>query len=266
MAGVDIPYPCFLKPVFSHRFRRHFEGKGVVVHTPKELERSYAEISAAGVRVLLTEIIQGVDDEYCSYYTYIEEDGEPLVHFTKRKIRQYPVGFGIGTYHVTRWEPEAADLGLRFARSVGLRGLVNVEFKRDRHDGALKLIECNPRLTAGNEVVRRAGVDFARIAYDRALGLPVRPLSGFREGVHQWTPSDDYRAFLQYMARGELSTGQWVGSLLHRQMIPLIAYDDLGPLVHRLSISFDKWSPARRSHFVRRSHQGLRSDQAREAL
>ena len=56
----------------------------------------------------------------------------------------------------------------------------NVEFKRDTRDGRLKLIECNHRFTAANELVRRAGIDLARIAYDRACGDDVPPTPAIR--------------------------------------------------------------------------------------
>ena len=53
------------------------------------------------------------------------------------------------------------ELGLAFLRGAGVRGLANVEFKRDERDGRLKLIECNYRFTAPNEQFRRAGMDLA---------------------------------------------------------------------------------------------------------
>lgn len=239
-AAGDFRYPCALKPVHSHRFQRHFPVKGFVVTSPAELESRYRSVEEAGLAVLLTEIVKGTDDSYCSYFSYIDEDGQPLVHFTKRKLRQYPNGFGAGTYHVTAWEPEAAELGQRFARFAGLRGLVNVEFKRDANDGKLKLIESNPRLVASNELVRRAGVDFARITYDRAIGRPAAPADGFQEGLYMWQPVGDYRAFREYRSNGQLTTLQWLASLVHRQMLPIVALDDLAPVTGWLTHNFRK--------------------------
>jgi predicted ATP-grasp superfamily ATP-dependent carboligase len=232
----DLTFPCALKPVYSHQFRRHFPGKKAFVATRlDELEASLRNTQSTGLRMLVTEIIPGADDEFCSYYTYVDENGECLVHFTKRKLRQFPVGFGHGTYHMTRWEPEAARLGAQFATSSGLRGLVVLEFKRDARDGELKFIESNPRLTTGNELVRRAGVDFVRMAYDKALGRPVDPPSGFREGLYQWHPFVDWRAFRQYRSLGQTTSTRWIASLLHRQEIPWIARDDLGPALHKVA-------------------------------
>ena len=129
-----------------------------------------------------------------------------------------------------------AESGRLFATRAGLRGLVNVEFKRDGRDGNLRLIECNPRITAANELVRRAGVDFAGIAYDRALGRDIGSLpDSFRDGLHQWLPSRDFKAYREYRARGELTTSAWLLSLAHRQCIPAFALDDPMPLLRALS-------------------------------
>ena len=68
--------------------------KGAVVHDERELDATLRTVLAAGVDVLVTEIIPGGDDRYCSYYSHLDEQGEPLLHFTKRKPRQYPIGCG----------------------------------------------------------------------------------------------------------------------------------------------------------------------------
>ena len=140
-----------------------------MVSSATELEAAFERIIPTGLAVIVTEIIAGPGGErleYCSYYSYLDADGEPLFHFTKRKPREYPLVFGGGTYHVSGWDPEVAEAGLRFFQGVGLRGIGNVEFKRDGRDGRLKLIECNPRVTAADRLVQRAGLD---------LGVPCIP-------------------------------------------------------------------------------------------
>ena len=51
------------------------------------------------------------------------------------------------------------DLGLALFGHAGLRGVANVEFKRDPRDGRLKLIECNARFTAANGLLTASGID-----------------------------------------------------------------------------------------------------------
>src|SRR5438105_868251 len=80
----------------------------------------------------------------------------PLFEFTKRVIRRFPAMTGTACYAITDRIPEAAELGNRLFRHVALRGLANVEFKRDVRDGTLKLIECNARFTASQALVTRS--------------------------------------------------------------------------------------------------------------
>ena len=233
-AVAEIGLPCALKPLHSHRFAQHFgiRKKVVVVETSAELERELRALVELDLEMLATEIVTGGDHEFASYYTYVDEDGEPLFHFTKRKIRQWPTRFGLTCYQVTEWVPEVAELGLRFFQGVGLRGVGNVEFKRDPRDGEWKLIECNHRFTAANELVRAAGIELPLLAYNRVLGRPGPRIRGFREGVRMWHAIEDFRAFRDYRRNGELTAAQWVASLLHRQHFPVLTLSDPLPAAH----------------------------------
>ncbi|MDQ2724153.1 MAG: hypothetical protein M3Y36_01445 [Actinomycetota bacterium] len=230
-------FPCAIKPVNSHVFVRRFQpfAKGARVHSPQHARRLLEPIMAEGIAMLLTEVVDGTD-ECCSYYSYLDAEGEPLTHFTKRKLRVYPTHFGLGTYHMTEWQPEVAELGLRFFQGVGLRGVGNVEFKRDRRDGQLKLIECNPRFTHANELVRFSGIDFGWLAYSRLAGTPPPPLDGFRDNIGFWFAVDDVRALRQYRRDGELSLASWTSSMFHRQCPPTFWWRDPRPSLRNGSL------------------------------
>jgi D-aspartate ligase len=226
--GREFDYPCVLKPVHSHLFasRTKSSAKVLFVQSPAALRAEFERMSSMGVKMLVIEVISGPDDEYVSYYSYLDELGQPLLQLTKRKIRQLPTRFGCGTYHATTHDPEVAELGLRFFQAVGLRGLGNVEFKRDGRDGRLKLIECNPRFTMSNELIRLAGIDLALFSYSRLLGRATPPVAVYRDDMRLWDPVRDALAFLEYRRKGELSLGRWIGSLNHPQHFPSGRIDD----------------------------------------
>jgi predicted ATP-grasp superfamily ATP-dependent carboligase len=237
-AAGEFMYPCALKPLSSHQFGAHFGilKKVMLVNDSDELMAAFEQTLAQGIEMLVTEIIPGGDDQYFSYYSYIDDRGEPLYHFCKRKLRQWPVHFGLTTYHLTIWEPRVAEIGLQFFRGVGLRGVGNVEFKLDPRDGEYKIIECNHRFTAASDLVRHAGIDMPLIAYRRAVGLPVEPVRGYKLGARMWHPVEDVRALIEYREEGTLSVAGWAGSLLHRQHFPLLSLDDPGPTLASLSM------------------------------
>lgn len=240
-ASRELGFPCALKSIYSHRFAERYglTRKVLFARDEEQLRGAFAELSALGISALATEIVPGADDRHCSYYSYLDERGEPLLHLTKRKLRQYPPRFGIGCYHVTDWNPDVAELGLRFFQGVGVRGLACVEFKRDPRDDGLKLIECNQRLTAATELLTAAGMDLPLFTYNRLLGRPTPPVDSYRRGLHLWHPRADARAFLVYRRAGELTLGRWVASLIGPRRFGTASATDplpaVGTVAHRVA-------------------------------
>lgn len=227
----ELVYPLLVKPILSHEYQARFSGKFRTARSWDEVAAAFAELTGAGLDVMLVEAIEGPDSLLCSYYTYLDRDGEPAFDFTKRIIRRHPVNMGIGCYHVTDWNPDVAALSLRLFRHVGLRGLANAEFKLDRRDGTLKLIEVNARFTAANCLLAAAGLDLAGYVYSRVVGDPHAMPDRYRTGLHLWQPGTDLRALLELRRRGELGVGGWLRSLAHRQTFAFFRWDDPGPAV-----------------------------------
>ncbi len=227
-----IHYPCGLKPRVSHEFKKHFDKKLFVINDADELLRVYGMVEPLHLEMMITELVPGGDNGYCSYYSYVDERGEPLFHFTKRKLRQYPTGFGIGTYHLTDWNKEVADLGLKFFQGIGLRGLACVEFKRDPRDGQLKLIECNHRFTEANELVMQSGLDLASLVYNRLVGLPLPKLDSYRRGMCLIKPWQDFLAFRQLHARDELTLRAWLGQVARPMVFLYFKWWDPMPVIN----------------------------------
>jgi predicted ATP-grasp superfamily ATP-dependent carboligase len=223
-----IAYPCAIKPVSTHVFkaRSGSSAKGFVVAGREELDEHFGWMLPLGVPMLVTEIIEGDEDQFHGYYSFLDESGEPLLHVTKRKLRQHPPGFGRGTYHVTTRDPDVQELGLRFLQGAGVRGLANVEFKRDRRTGALRLIECNYRFTAINELIRLAGMDLALFSYNRLTGGAAVDVSRYRAGVRLWHPVADARSGLRLVRKGDTTPAAWVRSVLYRQHLPIFRWND----------------------------------------
>lgn len=231
----EFVYPLLLKPVHSHEYQAKFPGKFRSARSGAELVELYQAMGHAGIECMLVETIEGPDSQLCSYFTYIEESGEPAFHFTKRVIRRFPPRQGFGCYHVTDVIPEVQEVGLRLVRAAGVRGLANVEFKRDARDGRLKLMECNARFVGSNALVASAGIDLAQMVYRRVLGEPVTWPTTFRSGLRQWHPVNDFRAMLALRRTGELTFGEWLRSVAHpRQTFAYFRLTDPGPVAYRV--------------------------------
>jgi predicted ATP-grasp superfamily ATP-dependent carboligase len=234
----EYAYPLMIKPLHSHEFKRVHKGKYLMAGDLDELLAAFRLTQEGGVDVLLLEMIPGPDDLLCSYYTYLDEGGAPQFHFTKRVIRRYPEHEGFGCYHITDWNPEVRDLGLRLFQHVGLRGVANVEFKRDQRDGKLKVIEVNARFTAANGLVAASGYDLAQFVYNRAAGLPQPSWHGrpYRKGLHLWYPLDDFLAYLELRRQGRLGFKDWLRGVAHYSVLPYFSLADPKPSLVRLKL------------------------------
>ncbi|MGE3285950.1 MAG: hypothetical protein AB7J32_07575 [Pseudonocardia sp.] len=238
-------YPLIVKPLLSHRYQAVFPDKFRVVANLQELRTAFADVRAAGLAVMLVEQIPGPDSRLVSYYTYIDETGRHTFDFTKRVLRRYPPGMGLTCHHVTDWNPAVRDVSLQLFKHVGLRGLGNAEFKLDRRDGLLKLIECNARFTDANVLVAAAGLDLARYVYFRAIGTPQELPSHYVRGLRMIYLSNDFRSFRLLRRRGELTFGAWLGSQFHRQTFPFLRLDDPLPALSRAATRLATFARAR---------------------
>ncbi len=225
----ELVYPLIVKPLLSHVYRGRFWVKFAVANNFDETLAAYEQAERAGIAVMLVEQIPGPDDRLCSYFTYLDEQGNALFDFTKRVIRRYPLLYGPACHHVTDWIPELKEPALRLFRQVGLRGLANVEFRRDDRDGVLKLIECNARFTASNGLVSDAGYDLASFVYNRVVGLPPPPLGPLKVGKRLLFPVEDYHAYRALRRRGELTFWRWLKSVARPTTLPVFRWSDPRP-------------------------------------
>jgi len=220
-----VNYPAIIKPIHSHLFVRTFEVKLFQVNNAAELRQKASLVFEKGLEFMVSELIPGPDTLLSSYYTHIDDDGHAMFRFTKQIIRRMPTNFGGACFHVTKWIPETAEKGEHFFRSIGFTGMANIEFKKDLRDGELKIIECNARYTAAQELVTRSGMDISYMIYqflikhNPKVGVKPATVTQYKENLHYWYPREDFRSFLSGSARGELSFIQWLKSIAHFPMV-----------------------------------------------
>jgi D-aspartate ligase len=229
-----ITFPVLVKPRLSHHGAAAFGSKYFRVDRFDDLKRQVGDVQAMGVACFLVERIPGPDSLLCSYYTYLDADGNPEFDFTKRIIRRAPPEMGLASYHITDHVLGVKDLALRLFQHVALVGVANVEFKLDPRDQTLKLIECNARFTAANCLLDACGYDLAYHVYARIVGREPPILGDYPDGVRLWDPVRDLRAFQELRQRGEITTATWLRSITHRQTTPFLARDDRRPAAARL--------------------------------
>lgn len=237
----ELAYPVLVKPIHSHLFRAVFGTKHLTACDVDELAEHARAALQAGLEFMVCELVAGPDSLLSSYYTYLTPEGEALFHFTKRVVRRFPAGEGGASYHVAEWLPGTAEAGERFLRGIGYQGLANVEFKLDRSEGVLKLIECNARFTAAQSLVGHCGIDMPWISYCGATGMEQPRYTGYRNGVYLWNPQSDFRAYRQLRRAGRITATGWLRAALRRPKIT--PYTDASDPMPALAYY---WQPLRR--------------------
>ncbi len=228
--GATLAYPCLLKPYDSHEARAKLGAKVVVASSRTDLRRSYERITGMGVRVMIQEIIPGEDSELFGYLAFWDGIEGERAWVTKRKLRQYPPGFGDGSLQETVEAPEVARLSRLLLRALDYRGFVGVEFKRDARDGGYRLMEINPRTVSGNQLAISAGVDFPWIGYRYLTGTPLERAVVPRR-VRYVNEEWDVQAFFALRRTGLMSLRSWLTSLRGVRAKAFAAWDDPVPLL-----------------------------------
>ncbi len=229
----DLDYPVYLKPYYSHMWQVNFPeaGKGIKVFTPEELVSSFERILPTGVEVMVQSIIAGPASNVRTVYVYLTGDDDVLGLVTTRKIRQFPIEFGRGSLAETFHDPEFAEYGLRFFRSIDYRGFGTIEFKRDDRDGKLKVTDLNPRWVKPITLPMASGVNFPLLHYRDLAGEMPAAEREFKAGVRWLDAIGDLSTSWSMYRSGDLSPWAWARSLAKVRAFPAFAPDDLKPFL-----------------------------------
>lgn len=229
--ATKMTYPLLVKPIYSHLFQNVFGVKLFLVESVGEALDVVEKARQHALDVMFCEWVPGPDSNLCSYYAYYDPDGRRVAEFTKYVIRRRPQYFGGGVYHGTSWQRDVVEVGRRFFDHLGMRGICNIEFKRDPRDGKLKVIESNPRVTAAQELLVRSGLDLAELAYRDATGQPIAVTdgAGWKYGRTLWYPRQDFSASIALRRSGQLSFLGWLKSIMRFHVLPYFRFDDPVP-------------------------------------
>jgi predicted ATP-grasp superfamily ATP-dependent carboligase len=187
----------FLKPIDSQAFSRRFRVKGFRVADREQAGELLRGAAAAGLGLVLQEFIPGLPSAHVFLDGFVDRDGQVRGLLARRRLRMFPPDLGNSTDSVTvplAGVVPAVDALRRLFQGLGYRGLFDAEFVRDERDGVFRIIEVNARPWLQLELAAAAGLDLVGMAYDDALGRPVRDAPGYRVGARWVNPIQDVRS------------------------------------------------------------------------
>jgi predicted ATP-grasp superfamily ATP-dependent carboligase len=213
LVAAQLPMPCVAKAVMGHEARRvgDFATRGIA-----DVPTLVAHVGAAldhGLSMLVTERIPGSPESLEGAVHVRTASGDYALEYGRRKVRDFPVGYGIGTLTEVAEVPEALRTARRLLDGAGYVGLTSTEFKRHAETGELVLIEVNVRAPQTFGLAQAAGVDGPWRLYATLAGLPLGPQPPAHVGAKVWLPQVDLHAVRELRRRGELSARDLVRSL-----------------------------------------------------
>jgi predicted ATP-grasp superfamily ATP-dependent carboligase len=197
------PWPCVLKPVHSHRWRQTMgEERVLLVRDGVQARREAERALAAGYPMVLSEYVPGGDGDVEEAIVVRAADGSYPVAFGCRKIRQYPVGFGVASLCEAAELPESLALARAVLDHAGYVGVAGVETKRHAKTGERYFLEVNVRIPTQFGLGDAAGLQASRRLAAVARGEPVGPQPPLRPGARLVFPQHDARAVAAALRRG----------------------------------------------------------------
>jgi len=167
--STELEFPVLVKPNEGHVFAAHFGKKLFLARSRAELARAVERVEEAGLACEVLEMIPGPDNLFYDYQVYIDRVGQPVGEFCLRKLRLSPPHFGVSRACETADLPELREPTLELLRRLEWRGPASVCYKKDPRDGTFRLIEVNGRSVLPHGLARRAGINYALMAYCEAV-------------------------------------------------------------------------------------------------
>lgn len=239
---LDVLEPPFLiKPAYRHYwFHEDFTAevgkyqKAYRCSTAGELFDLYDRIRKINPHVVVQEYIVGKDSNMYDLNFLVDREGSVRGHVIARKLRVYPPTAGWGSYVRTVHSRELVDLCGQIIEKLDLRGLINIQFKRDSRTGVYKLIEIHTRTSIFDYLGARAGANLPAL-YSRYLnGDDALDEPAYREGVKYINIGRDLRLFARYGRRYDVPLWRWALSYFSTSVFDGFRLNDLHPLIRGL--------------------------------
>ncbi len=234
-AGERFGFPLLLKPSQSHLFYERFRSKMRVLARMPDLVAAFEEARAAGLEVLVQEIVPGADREVVNYNAYVVA-GRPVVEFTARQLRKAPPHFG--SPRVVRSEriDGVLEPGRAILQAIGMReGFACTELKRDPRDGLYKVVDVNGRHNLSGRLAVRCGINFPLLQYRHLVHGEVPRAAVFEEGVYWTDVVRDVGYGLRYLLHERLAPWTWLRPYLAPSCDAILDLSDPRPFATRVT-------------------------------
>jgi predicted ATP-grasp superfamily ATP-dependent carboligase len=251
-AALSLSFPAVVKPsTKGPSWLDQTRAKALPVAGPRELLETYDRVREWAPVLLAQEWVDGSEGGLYSCNAYFDAQGEALVSFVARKLRQWPPGVGTSASGEECRQDDVLKETMRTFGSARFHGLAYLELKLEPETGRLLIIEPNVgRPTGRSAIAERGGVELVYTAYCDAVGLPVPRTPQLYLGTKWLDLRRDVQAAVVARRRGELTIREWAASVRGPKAHAIWSLRDPVPfgvdLVHATGSGLRRWRS--RSH------------------
>ena len=226
-------FPLVLKSMDPRLLRQRREASSVVlVQDGKQLLETYDLMEVPEKpNLMVQEYVPGGPETVWIFNGYFDANGDCLVGFTGRKVRQYLPDTGAASVGICGANPEVDAATRTLMKKVGYAGIVDMGWRLDPRDGKYKLLDVNPRMGATFRlVVGTNGMDVVRAQYLDLTGQHV-PVTRAVDGRRWINEADDLASTRILRPQGRASYRGWMTETLRSDERAWFAVDDMGPFM-----------------------------------
>jgi len=175
----EMMFPVMVKPcrglgaIGLHRFE-----------TTEEVLEHYDALKAVHGDLLIQEFIPQEGGTQFQAEAFLDADSKMKACMVIAKPRFFPVTGGTSTANVTIDRPDIQESVRRLLEGIQWTGAADVDLILDPRDNVPKILEINPRVTAGIKIGFVAGIDYADLHLRLALGQDIPKVESYKIGVY----------------------------------------------------------------------------------
>jgi predicted ATP-grasp superfamily ATP-dependent carboligase len=165
-----ILYPVIVKPSvkdYSQSFYAKHNGmKALTVTNESELKKILNDgLDARSQLIVQEKIAFDRPEDEIPFYAYVDENSKIIMAATgiKELIQPYPYG----TANILRlsWHPELLEIAQKIVEAISWRGLIMIEFIKEKNTNQWKMIEINTRPWLFCDFYSRCNFNFIKLLY-----------------------------------------------------------------------------------------------------
>ena len=223
-------YPCVMKPTMGH-VAKDLVGVGTLrMDSQADVIEHAGRLLELGVPVLLTELVPGPETLLEGAVVVRDADGNYPLEYGRRKIRQWPLDYGVGCLMEAADVSETREMNRKLLDITGYVGVAACETKRHAQTGDLYLIEINVRVPGAFGLAQACGVDGPWRLYATLAGLPLGPQPEQINGRKMMLPQKEAAALAKRLRARDVTPWQVLKSWRGTRDFGAFALDDPKPL------------------------------------